>query len=75
MSTAVPGLLGELPAFRRTYELPIQRGSDADASDAEVGAGWRYGNSCRVGDRPRTCGTRVVYARHSHVNTLFTHAL
>jgi hypothetical protein len=36
---AVPGLLGEPTAFRRTFENPILRGQDADASDAEVAVG------------------------------------
>ena len=36
-NVAVPGLLGESPAFRRTFEGPILRGQDADATDAEVG--------------------------------------
>ncbi len=34
---ALPGLLGDLVAFRRQYELPIQRGRDADALESEVG--------------------------------------
>lgn len=39
-NVAVPGLLGEPAVFRRTYELPILRGQDSDATDAEVCV-WR----------------------------------
>ncbi|KAG2444135.1 hypothetical protein HYH02_009075 [Chlamydomonas schloesseri] len=55
MSTAVPGLLGELPAFRRTYELPIQRGSDADATDAEAALGME-----RMDAMLALCGTYML---------------
>lgn len=33
---ALPGLLGDLAAFKRDYELPIQRGRDSEATDAQV---------------------------------------
>jgi SNF2 family DNA or RNA helicase len=33
---ACPGLLGDLKAFNRTYEGPIQRGRDADATEKQV---------------------------------------
>ncbi len=32
----LPGLMGDLAQFRKEYELPIQRGRDADATDEEV---------------------------------------
>lgn len=33
---ACPGLLGDLTAFRKTYEGPILRGRDADATEKQV---------------------------------------
>lgn len=36
---SVPGLLGELSAFRKKYEIPILRGQDADASDTDHARG------------------------------------
>jgi hypothetical protein len=33
---ACPGLLGDLKAFNRTYEGPIQRGRDADATEKQA---------------------------------------
>ncbi|WIA39238.1 hypothetical protein OEZ86_005361 [Tetradesmus obliquus] len=36
---ACPGLLGDLKAFNRTYEGPIQRGRDADATEKQVTLG------------------------------------
>lgn len=33
---ACPGLLGTLNSFRKTYEGPIQRGRDSDATDKQV---------------------------------------
>jgi SNF2 family DNA or RNA helicase len=33
---ACPGLLGDLKAFNRTYEGPIQCGRDADATEKQV---------------------------------------
>ncbi|KAG1670867.1 hypothetical protein FOA52_000369 [Chlamydomonas sp. UWO 241] len=37
--TSVPGLLGELSAFRKRYENPILRSQDADASAKDVAIG------------------------------------
>ncbi|KAF6257532.1 P-loop containing nucleoside triphosphate hydrolase protein [Scenedesmus sp. NREL 46B-D3] len=36
---ACPGLLGDLKAFNKTYEGPIQRGRDADATEKQVTLG------------------------------------
>jgi SNF2 family DNA or RNA helicase len=33
---ACPGLLGSLAEFRKTYEIPIQNGRDAGATDKQV---------------------------------------
>lgn len=33
---ACPGLLGDLKAFNKMYEGPIQRGRDADATEKQV---------------------------------------
>lgn len=33
---ACPGLLGDIKAFNRRYEGPIQRGRDADATENQV---------------------------------------
>eukprot|EP00775_Hariotina_reticulata_P005925 gene5925-6165_t len=36
---ACPGLLGSLAEFRKTYEIPIQNGRDAGATDKQVALG------------------------------------
>jgi hypothetical protein len=50
---ACPGLLGNLNLFRKTYEGPIQRGRDADATDKQVRTwvvvGHGGGSSCMLG--------------------------
>ncbi|EFJ41266.1 hypothetical protein VOLCADRAFT_107785 [Volvox carteri f. nagariensis] len=64
-NVAVPGLLGEPSAFRRTFEHPILRGQDADASDAEVAVGAeRSAQLLQLCGRfmlRRTCGLMKKY--------------
>ncbi|KXZ43971.1 hypothetical protein GPECTOR_76g792 [Gonium pectorale] len=64
-NVAVPGLLGEPASFRRTFESPILRGQDADATDAEVALGAeRSGRLLELCGRfmlRRTCGLMKQY--------------
>ncbi|PNG99267.1 DNA repair protein rhp54, partial [Tetrabaena socialis] len=65
LNVAVPGLLGEVAAFRRKYELPILRGQDADATDAEEAVGKeRLAGLLELCGRfmlRRTCGIMKQY--------------